>query len=258
MFKSRAVSFLSRFLIFLIIVESGFSQEASSGDLNSKVEALSEKVEKLESVLVKRLLDVEQKVAAMGNKENLEKEALKSLQEISVLIKKGKFDSATKNMEIFRKKYASTSAAKRAVKLQQILAVIGKDAPSEWSIEKWFQGESDVALDGKTPTLLVFWEIWCPHCKREVPKIQNFYANYKDKGLQIVGMTKVNRSATEEGVQKFIEEEGIQYPIAKENGNLSKYFNVTGVPAAAVVRNGEIVWRGHPASISEDLIKTWL
>jgi len=71
-------------------------------------------------------------------------------------------------------------------------------------------------------------------------------------------MTKVNRSATEEGVQKFIDEEGLQYPIAKENGNLSKYFNVTGVPAAAVVRKGEIVWRGHPASISEELIKTWL
>ena len=155
-------------------------------------------------------------------------------------------------------KYSATSIAKRAKKTQLELEVIGKESPKDWNIERWFQGESEIALDEDKTTLLVFWETWCPHCKREVPKIQNLYANFKKEGLQIIGMTKVNRSATEEGVAEFIEEEGLQYPIAKEDGNLSRYFNVSGVPAAVVVHQGAVVWRGHPASLSEDLLKNWL
>ena len=30
------------------------------------------------------------------------------------------------------------------------------------------------------------------------------------------------------------------------------------VPAAAVVKDGKIVWRGHPSRLSESMIKKWL
>ena len=45
---------------------------------------------------------------------------------------------------------------------------------------------------------------------------------------------------------------------AKENGDLSKHFNVSGIPAAAVVKGGKIVWRGHPGRLSDDMINGWL
>jgi hypothetical protein len=39
---------------------------------------------------------------------------------------------------------------------------------------------------------------------------------------------------------------------------MSTYFGVRGIPAAAVVKDGQIVWRGHPARITEDMLKGWL
>ena len=48
------------------------------------------------------------------------------------------------------------------------------------------------------------------------------------------------------------------YPTAKENGDLSKHFNVSGIPAAAVVKGGKVVWRGHPGRLNDSMIDGWL
>ncbi len=74
----------------------------------------------------------------------------------------------------------------------------------------------------------------------------------------MVGLTKITRSATEEKVNEFIKENKLGYPTAKEGGDLSKAFNVSGIPAAAVVKGGKIVWRGHPGRLNDDMIKGWL
>ena len=136
------------------------------------------------------------------------------------------------------------------------LDVVGKEAGA-LDTSKWFQG--NVAMGDGTATMLVFWETWCPHCKREVPKIEATHNKFKDRGLNVVGVTKVTRSATDEGVAAFIEEHGITYPVAKEQGdNLSKHFGVRGVPAAAIVKEGKVVWRGHPARINDAMLEKLL
>ena len=57
----------------------------------------------------------------------------------------------------------------------------------------------------------------------------------------------------------FIAENKVTYPIAKEQGDeMSKAFNVSGIPAAAVVKNGTVVWRGHPARLDDAKISGWL
>ena len=148
--------------------------------------------------------------------------------------------------------------AGRVQQLEGNLAVVGTPSPEEWPIERWFQGEDDIEVDGPGPTLVLFWESWCPHCRREVPKIQKLHADYRDQGLQILSLTKLTRGATEESVRSFIDEYGLEFSVAKETGQLSSHFGVNGVPAAAVVRNGEVVWRGHPGLLSSTLIDTWL
>lgn len=129
--------------------------------------------------------------------------------------------------------------------------VVGKAAPSAWQIEKWFQGEGEITLDNTKPTLVVFWEVWCPHCRNEVPKIESLYNEFKEKGLQVLGLTKLTRGVTETELLDFVKQSNLTYPIAKETGGLSTYFMVSGVPAAAVVKGDKIVWRGHPATLSK-------
>ena len=76
--------------------------------------------------------------------------------------------------------------------------------------------------------------------------------------LNIVGLTKITKSSTEAKVTQFIETNGLQFPIAKERGDLSQYFGVSGIPAAAVVKDGTIIWRGHPNGLNDALIQAWL
>jgi hypothetical protein len=55
----------------------------------------------------------------------------------------------------------------------------------------------------------------------------------------------------------FCKENGVGYPTAKEKGDISEYYGVRGVPAAAVVKGGKVVWRGHPSRINDKMLGDW-
>ena len=166
------------------------------------------------------------------------------------------YDQAKAKLAELNEKYPKTRAARAAQRLEQEIAVVGVDA-GEFEVEKWFQGNP--SMGGGKATLIVFWETWCPHCKREVPAMEETHKKFKDQGFQIVGLTKLTRNTTEEEVTKFIEENGVTYAMGKEKGDdLSQRFGVRGIPAAAVVQGGKIVWRGHPAKLTDQMIEGWI
>jgi len=239
--------------------------EATNDDLIKKLDALEQRIASLEKTLSDRLASLESKVASGGAPAQpagpdpvVEREAQAAYNQINSLVSEGKYEEAKKQMGDFMSKYGATNTARQAARLNAELAVIGKEVPPKWGIEKWFQGESEVDLAGDKTTLLVFWEVWCPHCKREVPKLQELYTSLKGDGLQVVGLTRLTRGKTEQEVESFISEQSVKYPIAKEDGTLAAYFGVSGIPAAAVVKDGKVIWRGHPARLSESMIKDWL
>ena len=229
--------------------------------------ATQDQVKKLEE----RVAELEKKPAAntpprpgqgqnpmQGSGDPAKEEAARNLYtQIQELVGKGDIDGAKAKMNELTTNYGDTTTAKRAQSLNAELSVVGKDAPSELKVEKWFQGEKDVHID-KGATLVVFWEVWCPHCKREVPKLEETYEKYKGKGFDVVGLTKITKSSTPEKVEEFIKEQKLTYPIAKETGEMSDYFAVSGIPAAAVIKDGKVVWRGHPGRLTDDMINAWL
>ena len=219
-----------------------------------RVKALEEKVASLEEKV--------EEVAKSGGKaaprdEKAEKAAAALYEEIGKAIRGGDTDGAKAKLGEMKKKYSNTTAYRRARKIEKELEVIGKAAPNTLNVEKWYTSESKIDFSASTPTLLVFWEIWCPHCRREVPKLQATWDKYKGK-LQMVGLTKLSRSSTEEKVLEFIKDNNVSYPTAKEDGELSKHFNVSGIPAAAVVKDGKVIWRGHPGRLTDTMIDGWL
>jgi thiol-disulfide isomerase/thioredoxin len=231
--------------------------------------ASQDQVKKLED----RIAELEKKQTAMpaarpgtgpgqnpiqGSGDPAKEEAARNLYtQIQEMVGKGDIDGAKTKMTELSTNYGDTTTAKRAQSLNAELSVVGKPAPPELTVEKWFQGQGDVNI-AKGATLVVFWESWCPHCKREVPKLEETYEKYKGKGFQIVGLTKVTKSSTEEKVQEFITEQKVTYPMAKETGTMSDYFAVSGIPAAAVIKDGKVVWRGHPGRLTDEMINGWL
>ena len=260
MLRLRTLSIILALLaVVAIVVSPALSQDGDAQQLEARVKALENRIATLEKTLAQRLTAIERKVAQGGGAgAAVDPKAEAAYAEVTQLMAAGDYEQAKTKMAEFMKTYGSSSTAKKARRTYQELSVIGKTAPESWKIEKWYQGESEVDLSSGKTTLLVFWEEWCPHCKREVPKMQTLYDGLKGEGLQVVGLTKITRSSTEEKVTSFIADKQISYPLAKESGEISSYFNVSGIPAAAVLKDGKVVWRGHPAQLNEAKLKAWM
>ena len=196
--------------------------------------------------------------AAPAANEAEEQAAANVLKEATQLSEEMKYEEAKAKVAELNEKYPQSRAARAAQRLSAELDIIGKPA-IDLKVEKWFQGQEQANVNSGKATLLVFWEVWCPHCKREVPKLVETYEKYKGQGFNVVGLTKMTRDVTEDQVTSFIKEQKISYPIGKEQGDeMSQYFGVRGIPAAAVVKDGKVVWRGHPARVTDEMIKGWL
>ena len=187
-----------------------------------------------------------------------ESEAQALINDVVRLTDQGNAAGARAKLEELRTRYGASKVAGQGTYFSNEIEVIGKSAPTDWAIVKWFQGKDGIDLSGRTTTIVVFWEEWCPHCKDELPKLQALYAAHRAQGLQVLGLTKVTQSSTDDKVKAYLDQNGIQFPAGKEAGTPSAYFNVKGIPAAAIVKGGKVVWRGHPIRLTDELVTFWL
>jgi thiol-disulfide isomerase/thioredoxin len=205
---------------------------------------------------------LEKKVDQVGDNGNNEpsqedeRKAQELMREVMRLYDAGNIEEAKQKLEYGLQEYGNTKTATRLSRIKKELDVIGKEAPENWGNLEMFQGEWSYNADAVT--LVVFWEIWCPHCKKHIPELQNVYQANKDRGLDVVGMTKLTRNATKEEVMTFVTEKEVKYPILLEDGTSSSYFNVSGIPAAALLKDGKVVWRGHPAVVTTHMLDKYL
>ncbi len=142
----------------------------------------------------------------------------------------------------------SAAVARRRV---EELVILGRPAPAP-QVARWLEGE---APEVSHMQILVFWEVWCPHCVRELPELSARAEALKRQGVTVVAYTRLSKTSTVERVREFYQTYDIRFPTALEQGEaMSTAYAVTGIPAAAVVKEGVIVWRGHPARLTDELI----
>lgn len=88
--------------------------------------------------------------------------------------------------------------------------------------------------------LLDFWAIFCPPCRAEIPGFIDLYTRYKDKGVEIIGLSLDKEPGK---LKTFIAENKINYPIlitSKEVQN--DYGKVQAIPTTFLLdRNLNIV-----------------
>lgn len=151
--------------------------------------------------------------------------------------------------------HPDTYAAQAAAQMLDQLRVVGTSVEGLEGV-RWLKGSAD--LDGAPVTLLVFWEVWCPHCQRFVPALQPVADRYGADGLQVVSLTRMSHDVTEEQVLAFVSEHELTFAVGHEDGTMSEQLGVAGVPAAAAVRDGVVIWRGHPVEVDDAMIAGWL
>lgn len=83
------------------------------------------------------------------------------------------------------------------------------------------------SLRGKY-TLIDFWASWCGPCRQEIPNLKKVYAAYKDKGLQLIGVSLDN---SDTAWRKAVEEEQLDYLQLNDPKNITgKLYNFSGIP----------------------------
>ena len=111
------------------------------------------------------------------------------------------------------------------------------------------------ALRGKV-VLIDFWATWCAPCRKDLPALEKIYADFRDRGLVMIGM---NVGEGQDTVSKFIQQTKLSYPIILAGDmNVLESYSVTAFPTLVLVdRDGKIVLY-HVGSGSETELRAAL
>jgi peroxiredoxin len=90
------------------------------------------------------------------------------------------------------------------------------------------------SLQGKV-VLVDFWATNCPPCLEEMPNIKQLYAEYHDKGFEVIGVSLDEDQAT---VEAFTSRAEIPWPMIMERGTVATLrasYHVPTIPSLFVV-----------------------
>jgi thiol-disulfide isomerase/thioredoxin len=115
---------------------------------------------------------------------------------------------------------------------------IGQPAPALVATE--LDGQSfDLGKFRDKVVLVNFWATWCVPCRKEMPKLDAFYRNYREHGVEIIGIS-IDRARDREKVRKTMA--AVTYPAAMLNEiSVNGFGAPEGVPATFVVDTNGVV-----------------
>ncbi len=116
----------------------------------------------------------------------------------------------------------------------------GGQAAPEFSL-KDLKGKRTRLGDYKGKVVLVnIWATWCAPCKAEMPELVRWQNEYKDRGLQIIGVTFQPYRAVD--VREAIRRFKINYPILLDTGEATDLYGLIDVLPLTIVidRDGNI------------------
>lgn len=105
-------------------------------------------------------------------------------------------------------------------------------------------------------TLIDFWATWCAPCREEIPRLNALYGRFRQRGLELIGLSLEPRSLAE----RFVARVSMDYPCgAGGRQPLQKTLGIRALPyTIGVDATRTIVWRGQPDEIDDAKLESWL
>jgi len=119
----------------------------------------------------------------------------------------------------------------------------------DFTLEKLGGGTITLAeYRGQKPVIVDFWASWCPNCRRDMPKLNRWYEQYRDQ-VEVIG---INLQENPDVVQQFVQSNNIVFPIALDvSGVASANFGIQFTNTNFLFnKSGELV-RVIPGDIKE-------
>lgn len=134
---------------------------------------------------------------------------------------------------------------------------VGKDLPVEMVPKIVAQGEAVVKWEKDKLYIFECWASWCGPCRSAMKHMEELWQAVKPEGNYVIGLNVMDRLTTEE-VTKFLETHStrVTYTNLVERDNvLTQYLKVNGLPFTFIVRNGKVIWQGHPMKLDLALLR---
>lgn len=109
-------------------------------------------------------------------------------------------------------------------------------------------------LKGKV-SIIDFWATWCEPCKSEIPKYNALHEAYKDKDVQVLGITV---ESPRNGIAPKVKEWGIKYAVVVGDSKVSEGFGgYIGLPTTFIVGKDWKIYKKYLGAIpgKEEKIK---
>lgn len=116
----------------------------------------------------------------------------------------------------------------------------GKPGPSRDDLRgRW------VAIDA--------WATFCRPCLVSMPKVADLYGRWRDRGVEIIGVTSEPGSMLPEIEAAVTRFEGVDWPVAYGGRLVNDQLSITMIPTYVLFDpEGRSVWRGHSVEALED------
>jgi len=88
--------------------------------------------------------------------------------------------------------------------------------------------------------LVNLWATWCPPCKEEMPALQSFYDDHRDRGFVVIA---INDGDPEADVLQFVKNYRLTFPVWLDPAYIAteQAFKTLNLPSSFVIdRNGTI------------------
>ena len=120
---------------------------------------------------------------------------------------------------------------------------VGAPAPAYRTVALGGDSVSLAAHRGKV-VLFNIWATWCHPCRDEIPELQALHMKYRDRGLELVGVS-VDADGSDDAIRAFMKDFEMTYPVWRDpDERVSTQFLVVGVPATFLIdREGVLRWR---------------
>lgn len=132
--------------------------------------------------------------------------------------------------------------------------------------EVWLQGEPVKKWEKDKLYIFEFWATWCGPCLAAMPHMEHLYQVFKgNPDMQIIGVNVMDRKSPE-ALKEFLKNRPspLNYAMAVDvDGKRTKEkwldpMEVNGIPHAFAIKNGKLIWRGHPAKLTEEMLTAML